>query len=60
MDNMKQLKVGLYVAIAFAVFFGAMLAYFIIDKNLGMCIAMALLLISSVCKIIRLYQKIKE
>lgn len=33
MDNLKQLKVGLFVAIAFAFFFGAMLVLFIIRKH---------------------------
>ena len=33
MGNLKQLKVGLFVAIAFAFFFGAMLVLFIIRKH---------------------------
>lgn len=60
MDNIKQQKVGLFVAIAFTFFFGAMLVIFIIKKNVWMCVSMALLLTSSVCRIISLYRKIKE
>ena len=60
MEQQKQLKVGLFVALVFAVFFGVMLVYFIIDKNLLMCIAMALLLISSGGRSIQLYKKIKD
>jgi uncharacterized membrane protein YoaK (UPF0700 family) len=60
MERQKQLKVGLLVALIFAVFFGAMLVYFIIEKNLWMCIAMALLLFSSCVRSLRLYKKIKD
>lgn len=60
MEQQKQLKVGLFVALVFAVFFGGMLVYFIIDKNLWMCIAMALLLVSSCVRSIKLFKKIKN
>ena len=60
MEQYKQLKIGLWVALVFAVFFGGMLVYFIIDKNLWMCISMALLLFSSCGRSIQLYKKIKE
>lgn len=40
MENVQQLKVGLIIALVFALFFACMLGYFIAVKNLWMCIAM--------------------
>ena len=60
MGKPKQQKVGLFVAIAFTVFFGAMLVHFILEKNLWMCVSMALLFIASVCMIISLDPIIKD
>ena len=60
MEHNKQLKVGLWVALVFAAFFGGMLVYFIIDNNLWMCISMALLFFSSCGRSIQLYKKIKD
>jgi membrane protein YdbS with pleckstrin-like domain len=60
MEQYKQLKVRLLVSLVFAVFFGVMLIYFIIDKNLWMCIAMAFLVIACCGKSIKLYKKIKD
>ena len=60
MEQYKQLKVRLLVSLAFAVFFGVMLVYFIIDKNHWMSISMTLLVIASCGKSIRLYKTIKE
>ena len=40
MENDQQLKVGLIIALVFALFFACMLGYFIAVKNLWMCIAM--------------------
>ena len=40
MGHDKQLKVGLIIALVFALFFACMLGYFIAVKNLWMCIAM--------------------
>ena len=58
-EHYKQLKIGLIVTFAFAFFFGVMLIYFIVDKNLWMCVSMALLFIVFCGQSIRLYKKIK-
>ena len=60
MDTDKQIRIGLFTAIAFAVFFGCMLIYFIIDRNVWMCVSMALLFIASCGRSIQLYKKIKD
>ncbi|MBO7552319.1 MAG: hypothetical protein J6T62_12510 [Fibrobacter sp.] len=60
MNTDKQLGIGLFTATAFAVFFGGMLVYFIIDRNVWMCVSMALLFIVSCIRSVRLYRKIKD
>ena len=60
MDTDKQLRIGLFTALAFAVFFGVMLVCFIIDRNVWMCVSMALMFIVSCSRSVRLYRKIKE
>ena len=59
MGHYKQLKVGFVIALVFALFFGGMLIYFIVDKNLWMCVSMALLFIVFCHQSIRQYKKIK-
>ncbi|MBQ7518457.1 MAG: hypothetical protein IJU13_08555, partial [Bacteroidales bacterium] len=59
MENDKQLKVGLIIALVFALFFACMLGYFIAVKNLWMCIAMGGMVISCCARIIQLYMRIK-
>ena len=59
MENDKQLKAGLIIALVFALFFACMLGYFIAVKNLWMCVAMGGIVISCCTRIIQLYKKIK-
>ena len=59
MEHDKQLKVGLIIALVFALFFACMLGYFIAVKNLWMCVAMGGMVISCCARIIQLYKRIK-
>ena len=60
MEQNRQLKVGLIIAIVFALFFACMLGYFIVVKNHLMSIVSVLMVISSVTRSIQLYKKIKD
>ena len=60
MEQNRQLKVGLIIALVFAIFFACMLGYFIAVKNLLMSIVSGLMVISSCTRSIHLYKKIKE
>ena len=59
MEHDKQLKVGLIIALVFALFFAGMLGYFIAVKNLWMCVAMGGMVISCCTRCIQLYKKNK-
>ena len=59
MENDKQLKGGLIIALVFALFVACMLGYFIAVKNQWMCLAMGGMDISCCARIIQLYKKIK-
>ena len=59
MEHDKQLKVGLIIALVFALFFSCVLGYFIAVKNLRMCVAMGCMGVSICARIIQLYKKIK-
>lgn len=60
MEQNRQLKVGLIIALVFALFFACMLGYFIAVKNLLMSIVSGLMVISSCTRSIQLYKKIKD
>lgn len=60
MEQNRQLKTGLIIALVFALFFACMLGYFIAVKNLLMSIVSGLMVISSCTRSIQLYKKIKD
>ena len=60
MEQNRQLKTGLIIALVFAIFFACMLGYFIAVKNLLMSIVSGLMVISSCTRSIQLYKKIKD
>jgi hypothetical protein len=60
MEQSRHLKVGLIIALVFALFFAGMLGYFIAVKNLWMCIVSGLMVISSCTRSVQLFKRNKE